>query len=72
MKNVICVKTELDWRKLRFKMERIRKKGKQHDSSDVTFRIVPTTDEIDRLLVTYQSQFVANSYLLLWVMSQST
>jgi len=26
-------------------MERIRKKGKQHDSSDVTFRIVPTTDE---------------------------
>ena len=45
MKNVICVKTELDWRKLRFKMERIRKKGKQHDSADVTFRIVPTTDE---------------------------
>jgi len=26
-------------------MERIRKKGKQHDSADVTFRIVPTTDE---------------------------
>jgi len=26
-------------------MERIRKKGKQHDSSDVTFRIVPTTAE---------------------------
>ena len=43
--NVICVKTGLDWRNLRFKMERIRKKGKQHDSSDVTFRIVPTTDE---------------------------
>ena len=26
-------------------MERIRKKGKQHDSADVTFRIVQTTDE---------------------------
>jgi len=26
-------------------MERIRKKGKQHDSADVTFRIVPITDE---------------------------
>ena len=26
-------------------MERIRKKGKQHDNADVTFRIVPTTDE---------------------------
>jgi len=26
-------------------MERMRKKGKQHDSSDETFRIVPTTDE---------------------------
>ena len=25
-------------------MERIRKKGKQHDSADVTFRIVPTKD----------------------------
>ena len=45
IKNVICVKTGLDWRNLRFKMERIRKKGKQHDSADVTFRIVPTTDE---------------------------
>jgi len=53
-------------------MERIRKKGKQHDNADVTFRIVPTTDEIGRLVVTYQSQFVANSYLLLWVMPQST
>ena len=45
VKNVICVKTGLDWRNLRFKMERIRKKGKQHDNADVTFRIVPTTDE---------------------------
>jgi len=26
-------------------MERIRKKGKQHDSSDETFRIMPTTNE---------------------------
>ena len=26
VKNVICVKTGLDWRKLGFKMERIRKK----------------------------------------------
>jgi len=26
-------------------MKRIRKKGKQHDRADVTFRIVPTTDE---------------------------
>ena len=43
--NVICVKTGLHWRTLRFKMERILKKGKQHDSSDVTFRIVPITDE---------------------------
>ena len=34
VKNVICVKTGLDWRKLRFKMERIWKKGKQHDISD--------------------------------------
>ena len=42
---LICVKTGLDCRNLRFKMERIRKKGTQHDSSDVTFRIVPTTDE---------------------------
>ena len=39
--NVICVKTGLDWRNLKFKMERIPKKGKQHDMSDVTFRIVP-------------------------------
>ena len=68
LKNVICVKTGLDWRKLSFKMERIRKKD---DSADVTFRIVPTTDE-NRKIVTYQSQFVANSYLLLWVMPQST
>ena len=45
VKNVISVKTGLDWRNLRFKMERNRKKGKQHDSADVTFRIVPTTDE---------------------------
>ena len=44
VKNVICVKTGLDRRNLRFKMERIRKKGKRHDA-DVTFRIVPTTDE---------------------------
>ena len=29
----------------KLKMERIRKKGKQHDSADVTFGIVPTTDE---------------------------
>jgi len=35
----------LDLRNVRFKMERIRKKGKQHDSADVTFRIVPITDE---------------------------
>jgi len=39
---------------------------------DVIFRIVPTTDEISRLAVTYQSQFIANSNLLLWVMPQST
>ena len=45
VKIVICVKTGLDWRNLRFKIERIRKKGKQHDNADVTFRIVPTTDE---------------------------
>jgi len=45
VKNVVYAKTVLDWRNLRFKMERIRKKGKQHDSADVTFRIVPTTDE---------------------------
>jgi len=45
VKLVICVKGGLDWRNLRFKMERIRKKGKQHDNADVTFRIVPTTDE---------------------------
>ena len=69
VKNVISVKTGLDWRNLRFKMERNRKKGKQHDSADVTFRIVP---KIGRLVVTYQSQFVANSYLLLLVMPQST
>ena len=43
--NVICVEIGLDWRNLRFKMERIRKKAKQHDNADVTFRIVPTTDE---------------------------
>ena len=42
----MCVKTGLDWGNLRFEMERIRIKGKQHDSSDVKFRIVPTTDEI--------------------------
>ena len=45
VKNVVYAKTVLDWRNLRFKMERIRKKGKQHDSSDETFRKVPTTDE---------------------------
>ena len=45
VKNVICVKTVLDWRNLRFKMELIREKGKQHDNADVTFWIVPTTDE---------------------------
>ena len=45
VKNVICVKTGLDWRNLRFEMERIRKKGKQHDNADMTFRIVATTDE---------------------------
>ena len=69
-KEWICVKTGLDWRNLRFKMKRIGKKGKQHDNADVTFWIVPT--KIGRLVVTYQSQFVANSYLLLWIMSQST
>jgi len=51
-------------------MKRIGKNGKQHDNADVTFWIVPT--KIGRLVVTYQSQFVANSYLLLWIMSQST
>ena len=45
VKNVISVKTVLDWRNLRFKMELISKKGKQHDNADVTFRIVPTTNE---------------------------
>ena len=45
VKNVICVKTGLDRPNLRFKMERIRKKGKQHENANVTFRIVPTTDE---------------------------
>ena len=45
VKNLTCVKTELDWRKLKFKMERIRTNGKQHDSADVTFWIVATTDE---------------------------
>jgi len=45
VKNVMCVKTGLDWLNVRFEMERIRKKGKQHDTADVTFRIVPTTDE---------------------------
>ena len=43
--NVIFVQTGLDWRNLRFKMERIRKIGKQHDNAIVTFPIVPTTDE---------------------------
>ena len=38
IKNVIYVKTGLDWRNLRFKMERIRKKGKQHDSSMTSTR----------------------------------
>ena len=38
IKNVIYVKTGLDWRNLRFKMERIRKKGKQHDSSMISTR----------------------------------
>ena len=41
----MCVKTGLDWRNLKFEMERIRKKGKQYDNADVTLRIVPTTDE---------------------------
>ena len=45
VKNVICVEIGLDWRNLRLKMERIRKKAKQHDNADVTFPIVPTTDE---------------------------
>ena len=45
VKNVICVKTGLDWRNLKFKMEGIRKKGK-HDNADVIFRLVPTIDEI--------------------------
>ena len=45
VENGICVNTGLDWRNLRFKMERIRKKGKQQGNADVTFRIVPTTDE---------------------------
>jgi len=53
-------------------MELIRKKGKQHDNVDVTFRIVSQHTKIGRLVVTYQSQFVAISYLLLWVMPQST
>ena len=53
-------------------MERIRKKGKQDDSSDVTFRFFADNRRIGRLVVTYQSQFVANSYLLLWAMMQST
>ena len=42
---VVFVQTGLDWRNLWFKMERIRKIGKQHDNAIVTFRIVPTTDE---------------------------
>ena len=42
---MICVKTGFDWRNLRLKMEQIWKKGKQHESADVTFQIVPTTDE---------------------------
>ena len=71
VKNVICVKTGLDRRNLRFKMERIRKKGKRHDA-DVTFRIVPTTDENWQARSDLISQFLANSYLLLWVMLQST
>ena len=39
------------------------KKGKQQDNTDVTFRT-----EIGRFVVTYYSQFVANSCFLLWVM----
>ena len=45
IKYVICVKTGLDWRNLRFTIELIRKKGKQHDNSDATFRMVSTTNE---------------------------
>ena len=62
---MICVKTGLDWRNLRFKMELIRKKGKQHDNVDVTFRIVSQHTKIGRLVVTYQS---VCSYLLFIVM----
>ena len=69
VKNVICVKTGLDWRNLRFELERIREKGKQHDNADVTFRIVPTTDEIWQARSDLAE---SNSYLLLWVMRQST
>ena len=39
------LKTGLDRRNLRFEMERLRKKRKQHDNADVTFQIVPTTDK---------------------------
>jgi len=66
----MCVKTGLDWRNLRFKMERIQKKGKQHNNADVTFRIVSTTDE-NWQARSDLSECVTNSYLL-WVMPQST
>ena len=46
-------------------MELIRKKGKQHDNVDVTFRIVSQHTKIGRLVVTYQS---VCSYLLFIVM----
>ena len=46
-------------------------KRKQHDSADVTFRIVPTTDE-NWQACSDLSESVCNSYLLLWVMPQSS
>ena len=44
-------------------MERIRKKGKQHDNTDVTFWILPTTDE-NWQACSDLSESVCNSYLL--------
>ena len=72
VKNVICVITGLEWRKLRFEMERIRKKENNMTTRIWQFGYCRPQTEIGRLVVTYYSQFVAKFYLVLWAMSQST
>ena len=61
----ICVDKRIGIAKFNVRNGANPERRKQHDNADVTLWIVPTTDKNWQLVVTYQSQFVVNSDILL-------